>query len=188
MKIIITESQLKILTEGLDFTEVYKQNYNPIFSQVCMKYAKGDIDLAKEFCQIGFLKVHKNLDKYSGQGSLQGWVRRVVTNEIINEFRKKQLDTTTDLDISKMDVGVEPTETDFMGGRITKEQLKKAVDGLAEGYKTILMLYFFGNLKHNEIAEVLGIDPGTSRSQLSKAKISLRKTLEKYPSMSIKDL
>ena len=120
MKIIITESQRKILTEGLDFTEIYKKNYNPIFSQVCMKYSKGDIDLAKEFCQIGFLKVYKNLDKYSGQGNLQGWVRRVVTNEIINEFRKKQLDTTTDLDISRMDVGVEPTETDLMGGQITK--------------------------------------------------------------------
>jgi DNA-directed RNA polymerase specialized sigma24 family protein len=42
------------------------------------------------------------------------------------------------------------------------------------------MLYYFGNLKHNEIAEVLGIDPGTSRSQLSKAKISMKKALEKY--------
>jgi RNA polymerase sigma-70 factor (ECF subfamily) len=145
-----------------------------------MKYANGDVDLAKEFCQIGFLKVYKNLSKYSGQGNLQGWVRRVVTNEIINEFRKKKLDTTTDFDISRMDVEVEPTETDFMGGRITKEQLRKAIDGLAEGYKTILMLYFFGNLKHNEIAEVLGIDPGTSRSQLSKAKVSLRNALAKY--------
>ena len=180
MKIIITESQRKILAEGLDFAEVYKDSYRPIFSQVCMKYANGDVDLAKEFCQIGFLKVYKNLSKYSGQGNLQGWVRRVVTNEIINEFRKKKLDTTTDFDISRMDVEVEPTETDFMGGRITKEQLRKAIDGLAEGYKTILMLYFFGNLKHNEIAEVLGIDPGTSRSQLSKAKVSLRNALTKY--------
>ena len=180
MKIIITESQRKILTEGLDFTEVYKKSYNPIFSQVCMKYAKGDIDLAKEFCQIGFLKVYKNLDKYSGQGNLQGWVRRVVTNEIINEFRKKQLDTTTDLDISRMDVGVEPTETDLMGGQITKEQLRKAIDKLPEGYKSVLVLYYFGNLSHSEVASVLGIDSGTSRSQISKAKAALKKSLEGY--------
>jgi RNA polymerase sigma-70 factor (ECF subfamily) len=84
------------------------------------------------------------------------------------------------MDLSRMDVEVEPTETDFMGGRITKEQLRKAIDSLPEGYKTILMLYYFGNLKHNEIAEVLGIDPGTSRSQLSKAKTSMKKSLEKY--------
>jgi RNA polymerase sigma-70 factor (ECF subfamily) len=180
MKIIITESQRRVLAEGLDFAEVYKDSYRPIFSQVCMKYAKGDTDLAKEYCQIGFLKVYQNLDKYSGQGNLQGWVRRVVTNEIINQFRKKELDTTTDMDLSRMDVEVEPTETDFMGGRITKEQLRKAIDSLPEGYKTILMLYYFGNLKHNEIAEVLGIDPGTSRSQLSKAKTSMKKSLEKY--------
>ena len=180
MKIIITESQRKILTEGLDFTEIYKKNYNPIFSQVCMKYSKGDIDLAKEFCQIGFLKVYKNLDKYSGQGNLQGWVRRVVTNEIINEFRKKQLDTTTDLDISRMDVGVEPTETDLMGGQITKEQLRKAIDKLPEGYKSVLVLYYFGNLSHSEVASVLGIDSGTSRSQISKAKSALKKSLEGY--------
>jgi RNA polymerase sigma-70 factor (ECF subfamily) len=153
MKIIITESQRRVLAEGLDFAEVYRDSFKPIFSQVCMKYAKGDTDLAKEYCQIGFLKVYQNLDKYSGQGNLQGWVRRVVTNEILNQFRKKELDTTTDMDLSRMD---------------------------AEGYKTILMLYYFGNLKHNEIAEVLGIDPGTSRSQLSKAKTSMKKSLEKY--------
>ena len=90
------------------------------------------------------------------------------------------MDTTTDLDISRMDVGVEPTETDLMGGQITKEQLKKAIDKLPEGYKSVLVLYYFGNLSHSEVASVLGIDPGTSRSQISKAKSALKKSLEGY--------
>ena len=67
-----------------------------------------------------------------------------------------------------------------MGGQITKEQLRKAIDKLPEGYKSVLVLYYFGNLNHSEVASVLGIDPGTSRSQISKAKSALKKSLEGY--------
>ena len=55
------------------------------------------------------------------------------------------------------------------------EQLRKAIDKLPEGYKSVLVLYYFGNLSHSEVASVLGIDPGTSRSQISKAKSALKK-------------
>ena len=180
MKFIITESQHRTLMEGINFDEVYQKTYKPIFNQVCMRYAKGDIDLAKDFCQIGFTKVYQNIHKYSGQGNLEGWVRRVVVNEIINQVRKKTLDTTTNIDIPSMNLEVEPEEKDFLGGRISKEVLKKAIDKLPEGYKTILLLYYFADMSHNKIAEMLGIDPGTSRSQISKAKASLKKALERY--------
>jgi RNA polymerase sigma-70 factor (ECF subfamily) len=179
MNIKLTESQIKVILESIDFTTLYRENYQPIFNQVCLRMADGDRDLAKDFCQVGFLKVYQNLDKYSGIGNLQGWVRRVVKNEVINELRKRKLETT-DTDISKLNVEIEPTEKDFMGGQITKEQLRKAIDKLPEGYKTVLVLYYFGELNHNEIASVLNIDPGTSRSQISKAKSALRKSLEGY--------
>lgn len=180
MKIIITESQHRTLMEGVNFEEVYQKTYKPIFNQVCMRYAKGDSDLAKDFCQLGFMKVFQNLHKYSGEGNLEGWVRRVVVNEVINQFRKRGLETTTNVDIPSMNLEVEPEEKDFLGGRISKEVLKKAIDKLPEGYRTILLLYYFAGMRHNKIAEVLGIDPGTSRSQISKAKTSLKKSLEKY--------
>ena len=89
MKYLITESQLNIITEGLDFDEVYKLTHPIVFREVCMKMAKGDLDQAKDFCQIGYMKVLKNLDQYSGIGNLTGWVRTVVKNEIFNEFSKR---------------------------------------------------------------------------------------------------
>ena len=179
MNVRLTESQIKVILESLDFTSLYRENYKPIFTQICLRMANGDRDLAKDFCQVGFLKVYQNLDKYSGVGNLQGWIRRVIKNEIFNEIRKRKLDVS-DTDINNLNIEVEPTEKDFIGGQITKEQLRKAIDKLPEGYKSVLVLYYFGDLNHNEVASVLGIDPGTSRSQISKAKAALKKSLEGY--------
>ena len=64
MNIRLTESQIKVILESLDFTSLYRENYKPIFNQICLRMADGDRDLAKDFCQVGFLKVYKNLDKY----------------------------------------------------------------------------------------------------------------------------
>ena len=99
MKYLVTESQLNLITEGLDFDEVYKKTHPIVFREVCMKMAKN---------------------------------------------------------------------------------LIKAIENLPEGYKTILLLYYFSGMKHNKIAELLGIDSGTSRSQLAKARESLRKSVGKY--------
>lgn len=180
MDYIIKESQVKKLIKNVDFDTIYREYYTPMYNYVCMKYANNDRDLAKDYCQIGFMKVYQNLNKFDGTGNIGGWIRRVLTNEIINELRKKKLDVNKDIDVEKTDIEMEPIETDFMGGRISKEQLKNAVDKLPQGYKTILLLYYFGDLNHREIASVLGIDGGTSRSQISKAKESLKNHLKNY--------
>lgn len=179
MIILLTESQIKILVESLDFTTLYKENYQTIYNRVCLKYAKGDTDLAKDFCQIGFTKVYENLDKFSGTGNIAGWMSRVITNEILNQFRKRKLDIS-DIDLTNLNIETEPSKEGFMGDRISKEQLRSAVDKLPEGYKTVLLLYYFGELNHYEIASVLNIDSGTSRSQISKAKKALEKALSKF--------
>jgi len=166
--------------EGLNFDEVYKTTHPTVFREVCMKLAKGDLDQAKDLCQIGYMKVFKNLDQYSGTGSLTGWVRRVVQNEIFNEFRKRKLDTQTDFDFEKADLEDKPEEEEFLISSVGKGNLRKAIESLPEGYKTILLLYYFSGMRHNKISELLGIDPGTSRSQLSKARESLRKSVGKY--------
>ena len=180
MKYLVTESQLNLITEGLDFDEVYKKTHPIVFREVCMKMAKGDLDQAKDFCQIGYMKVLKNLDQYSGIGNLTGWIRTVVKNEIFNEFRKRRLDTQTDFDFERADLEDKPEETEFLISSIGKKNLIKAIENLPEGYKTILLLYYFSGMKHNKIAELLGIDSGTSRSQLAKARESLRKSVGKY--------
>lgn len=180
MNYLITESQLNLITEGLDFDEVYKLTHPVVFREVCMKMAKGDVDQAKDFCQIGYMKVLKNLEQYSGTGNLTGWVRTVVKNEIFNEFRKRKLDVQSDYDFERADLEDKPEEGEFLISQVGKGNLRKAIESLPEGYKTILLLYHFSDLTHNKIGDLLGIDAGTSRSQLSKARVALKKTVGKY--------
>ena len=87
MKYIITESQYRLLTETINFDEVYKQTYRNMFRAVCMKYAKGDYDLASDYCQLGYLRVNDKLSTFKGEGSLEGWIRRVISTTLCNPLR-----------------------------------------------------------------------------------------------------
>lgn len=182
MKVIINESQFRLLMESISFEDVYKETYPIMFRQVCMKYAKGDEDLAKEYCQLGYIRVNENLHKFSGSGSIGGWVRRVINNTIINELRKTTLDTSSDVDFERLDI--EDTtydiNPDFFEGKLTASQIRRAVSELPEGYAKIITLYYFEDLSHDEIADLLNINPGTSRSQLFKGKKLLKGILYKY--------
>jgi RNA polymerase sigma factor (sigma-70 family) len=181
MKIVITESQLKQITEGLTFEKVYKDTFPVVFNLVCKKYAKGDYDLAQEYCQTGYVRVYNQLDKFRGEGSITAWVRRVVTNEIINLLRKRTLDTNKDVDVEKVNVTDEPiekeNEIEYMG-KYSSKDIKNAIENLADGYKFIFIRYYYSGKSHKEIADELGISEGTSRSQLSKAKTHVKKYLE----------
>lgn len=183
---IIKESQLRNLLEGLEFAQVYSDTYDNVFKFVCMRFANRDKDLAKDYCQVGYMKVMDKLNTYSGQGSLEGWVKKVVTNTIINELRKRQLDTTSNVDLERTDIEDVQYDLnpDFFEGRLTASQLRRAVNELPEGYRKVMYLYFFKNLSHEEIGELMGINPGTSRSQLHKGKNILRKIIGDYLKLS----
>ena len=182
MKFLITESQYKLLVESLGFSDVYKQTFPKVFNSVCMKYAKGDYDLAQEFCQIGYLRVLDKLSQYSGKGSIGGWVSRVVTTTILDELKKKKREgIKVDVDSAKEDFSDVNYDNDFMGGRFSEKDIKKAIDILPTGYKAVFVMYFFKNMKHKEIADVLNIDEVTSRTQLHKAKKIVKKYLEELP-------
>ena len=183
MKYIITESQYKLLTETINFEEAYKSTYPNIFRQVCMKYANGDYDLASEYCQIGYLRVNDKLHTFKVDGNLEGWIRRVVTTTIISEFRtkKRKIDTTSDFDFERNDVLDEPEERyediEFMG-KYTVADIKRAIESLSKGYQFVFYQYFYKDKTHKQIADALGVDEGTSRSQLSKAKKKIKDYLE----------
>ena len=182
MKYIVTETQYKLLTESIQFDELYKKLYEPMFRTVCLRYSKGDYDLASDFCQLGFVKVHNQLHKYSGEGSIEGWVRRVIVNTILNEFRgKKQIETTRDFDFERSDVQDEPEEKydeiEFLG-KYTTNDIKNAIKSLPDGYMFVFYQYFYNDKSHREIGKMLGIDEGTSRSQLAKAKKKVKEYLE----------
>jgi RNA polymerase sigma-70 factor (ECF subfamily) len=185
MKYIISESQYKILTETIVFEDVYKQTYPKMFRTVCMKYAKGDYDLANEYCQLGYVKVYHKLHTFKNEGSLEGWIRTVLTTTILNELRlknrNKEIKTVNDFDFERNDIADEPEQkfdpTEFMG-KYTEDDIEKAIASLPEGYKFVFTKYFYDDKSHKEIADELGIGEATSRSQLSKAKLRVKSYLE----------
>ena len=183
MKYIINESQYRLLIETIDFNDVYKKTYPTMFKSVCMRYANGDYDLAKDFCQLGYVKVYDKLHTFKNEGSIEGWVRRVITTRILDEvkIKKRNIQTTNDFDFERNDVLDEPQEKyediEFMG-KYTVSDIKNAIESLSEGYKTIFNEYYYNEKSHREIANMLGIDEGTSRSQLSRAKKKIKDYLE----------
>ncbi|MCW5915375.1 MAG: RNA polymerase sigma factor [Chitinophagaceae bacterium] len=148
---------------------------------VCMRYA-GNTNDANDIMQDGFIRVFSNLQKFRGDGSFEGWVRRIFVNTCIEHYRKK----VQSYNINEAHENtVEDTNLDAMDVLAAKD-IVKLVNSLSPGYKTVFNLHVVEGYNHKEIAEMLGISEGTSKSQLARAKALLKKTIENHYN-SIKD-
>jgi RNA polymerase sigma-70 factor (ECF subfamily) len=160
---------------------VYKLLYGKM-KVVCMRYTR-DTDQALDILQEGFIKVFQNMERYSGAGSFEGWVRRIMVNLSIDRFRKQKNDflllngsmNIEDYeDVVDDEPDVESVDYDF-----TPEQILEAMQMLSPAYKTVFNLYVFENFTHQDIAEALSISIGTSKSNFAKAKRNMKKILLK---------
>ncbi|MDQ6902528.1 MAG: RNA polymerase sigma factor [Bacteroidota bacterium] len=154
--------------------EILYRRFSSKMYGVCLRYS-GSADDANDLLQEGFIKIYKNLGKFRGDGSFEGWIRRIFVNTAIEHFRKKiklynvsevQENTIEDTDISVLD-------------KLAAKDIIVLVNELAPGYKTIFNMHVIEGYSHKEIADILGITEGTSKSQLARAKGVLKKSLEK---------
>lgn len=160
---------------------VYKLLYGKM-KVVCLRYTK-DTDQAMDVLQEGFIKVFQNMNKYTGAGSFEGWVRRIMVNLSIDRFRKHKNDfLLLNGSMSAEDFGEdveEEEETDAVDYDFTPEQILAAMKQLSPAYQTVFNLYVFENYTHQDIAEALSISVGTSKSNFAKAKRNMKKILLK---------
>jgi RNA polymerase sigma-70 factor, ECF subfamily len=157
---------------------LYEQHYSKMLG-VCLRYAK-DKDEAKDILHEAFLKVFTNLKNFNGTGSFEGWIRRIMVNTSIDHLRKNKqnyLIVSTVYANEKASNMAEELEDDNLIMNIDKEEILKAVQELTPAYRTVFNLYVIEELTHREIAELLEISEGTSKSNLSKAKFNLKKNL-----------
>jgi RNA polymerase sigma-70 factor (ECF subfamily) len=162
------------------FEDIYDSLYDTMFNQVCKKYT-NDNDKAQEFCQEGFIKVWKNYNKYENKGSIEGWVRYVIKNTILDIIRKeskmKYDDSGEDsFDFERLDHPQEEGPIEFSK---SMSDVRKVMNQLPTQYQKVFKLYYVDGLTHKEIADELGISVGTSKSNLSKAKKKIQKLLGK---------
>ena len=146
--------------------------FSPKMMSICRQYVKNN-DLAEEVMLTGFLKVFTNLNNFKDEGSFEGWIRRIMVNESISQLRKDKklyFDGESALENSV-------THASYIDNELEVEDIQKMIDKLPEGYKTVFVLYVVEGYKHGEIAELLGITEGTSKSQLSKARKMLQNSI-----------
>ena len=144
---------------------------------VCYRYSNNAED-AKDLLQDGFVKVFNNLKKYNFNGSLEGWVRRIMVNTAIDHFRKnKNVFMVNDEDGFILENSkVESANTIY--SQFGVEDIMEAIQSLSPAYKAVFNLNVIEGFPHKEIAEKLKISEGTSKSNLAKAKMKLRTLLE----------
>lgn len=152
---------------------LYKK-YAPMLYAVCLRYTNSKFD-AEDVLQEGFVKIYNNLHMYSQEKSFEGWIRRIMINTAITFYRKNLKhayhdDVSESHDISA-DLGPD-TNAEF-----TQAELLEAINRLPAGYKLVFNMYVVEGFKHKEIADELGIDINTSKSQLSRAKKYLQREL-----------
>ena len=145
---------------------------------VCMRYMGGDREAAADILQDGFVTLFTKLDSYSGEGSFEGWARKIFVNTALMSLRKKDaLKMSEDVSVAWNITSGDPSAIQ----RIGYNDLLKMIAALPPGFRTVFNMYVIEGYSHKEIAEALGISETTSRSQLQRARTLLQtKIKEKY--------
>ncbi|MBD0333760.1 MAG: RNA polymerase sigma factor [Chitinophagaceae bacterium] len=154
--------------------ELY-QRYAPKMYGVCLRYA-GSAEEAEDILQEGFIKVFKKIGSFRGEGSFEGWIRRIFVNTSIEHFRRKNyLQPITE----KEETTVEGKYLSVLDN-LAEKDIIGLVQQLSPGYRTVFNMYVVEGYSHKEIADALGISEGTSKSQLSRAKLILQDLVRKH--------
>jgi RNA polymerase sigma factor (sigma-70 family) len=150
--------------------------YAPTMLGLCLRYAHRREE-AEEILQEGFLRVFKYISTYRGEGPFGGWVRRIMVNCAITAMRNNV--KMYPLASVAETLGDENADAD-VSGRIEKKELLALIQNLPPAYRLVLNLYVFEGYKHREIAELLHISEGTSKSNLSDARALLKEAILKH--------
>jgi RNA polymerase sigma factor (sigma-70 family) len=173
----ISESDL---LEGCrrDDRKMQQELYNrfaPKMYGVCLRYA-SNAEEAEDILQEGFIKIFNKINSYRGDGSFEGWIRRIFVNTAIEHFRKKTYMQP-----------ITETEENTVEGKylsvldsLAEKDIIQLIQQLSPGYRTVFNMYVVEGYTHKQIADLLGISEGTSKSQLSRAKLILQDLVKKF--------
>ncbi|MFH2096925.1 MAG: sigma-70 family RNA polymerase sigma factor [Bacteroidota bacterium] len=160
--------------------------YAPLFRAICLRYA-GNRDDAEDMLQEGFIKIFTKIRQYRGEGSFEGWMKRIVINTALTGVKKKakhfgdiSIDKAGDRFADEM-----PDDSPDQGNarsvvmttEFSREELLSVINSLPDGYRMVFNLYVIDEYSHNEIASMLNISESTSKSQFSRARKLLQKKL-----------
>ena len=156
--------------------QVLFDTHAPKMLSVCRYYVK-DFQKAEEVMLNGFLKAFTHLKQFQDVGSFEGWLRKIMVREAISYLRQAK----------KIEFPVDVTESDRyhdsynnIHSNMNVDQIQQLIDQLPDGYKVVFVMYAIEGYKHHEIANMLNISEGTSKSQLFKARKQLQQALHGF--------
>jgi len=161
------------LNKDRKMQEILYHRFSSKMFTVCLRYCK-DTEDAQDLLQDGFVKIFKNLDKYRGEGSFEGWIRRIFVNTSIEHFRR----SVKNFPVTEMkEISIEDASWNALDNLAEKEIIKM-IQELSPGYRQVFNMYVIEGYSHRDISEILGVSEGTSKSQLARAKAILKKMVE----------
>jgi RNA polymerase sigma-70 factor (ECF subfamily) len=159
---------------------IFEMYYGKMMS-ACLRYI-SDKDEAQDILQEGFIKVFNNIAKFDFNGSLEGWVRRIIVNTAIDHIRKKKNDifqvTDHEFIINNYNKEGDETEDENIYANLKTTEIMEAIKQLSPAYRTVFSMYVIDGFSHQQIADLLNINIGTSKSNLAKARMNLQKILK----------
>ena len=146
--------------------------YSSKMYALCYRYVRHAME-AEDILVTAFTKIFERIDQFKGEGSFEGWMRRVMVNEELTYLRKSRA-MYLETDLEQAD-----REPDYhnISDHLVAEDLMKMIQELPAGYRLVFNMYAIDGYSHKEIAEQLGISENTSKSQLSRARVYLQKML-----------
>ncbi len=152
--------------------QLYQLYASKLFA-VCLKYSRNYIE-AQDNLQDGFLLIFNKIEQFSFKGSFEGWLKRVMINHVLQQYR-----TQTFLSLVNENIP-DDVEIEMDDDELSLDFLLKIIQELPDRYRLVFNLYVMDDYSHAEIAEMLSINIGTSKSNLSRARIILKEKIEHY--------
>ncbi len=151
--------------------DLYEKFSGKLFA-VCVRYIKEETE-AEDVLVKGFMKIFDKIDQFQGEGSFEGWMRRIMVNESLQYIRQnKNVHMQVDIEKACYEVNIEAIES-----QLAADDLLSLIGKLPIGYRTIFNLYAIEGYTHQEIADMLQISVNTSKSQLSRARATIQRDL-----------
>jgi len=150
----------------------FYERYAPRLYGVCLRYARTETE-AQDYLQEAFIRIFRDLNQFRGEGSLEGWLRRITVRTALGALRKERLEFPAEMEAFFNHPASEPTALEALQAR----DIAAIIRQLPSGYRAVFNLYAIEGYRHAEIAGMLGISEGASRSQYARARKALQNLL-----------
>ncbi|CAN5439115.1 RNA polymerase sigma factor [soil metagenome] len=160
------------------FEEIYNRHHRRVYS-ICLRMLQNTTE-AEDLTQDVFIQLHRKIGSFRGDSAFTTWLHRLTVNQVLMHFRKRNVkfEKTTEEGETPVQV-VSGTQNPRKMPVVDKIAIENAIEKLPNGYRNVFVLHDVEGYEHEEVARILGCSVGTSKSQLHKARLKLRKLLQK---------